>query len=181
MAADDAVNYGGIGAVIGHEISHGFDDKGSQYDGEGNLRNWWTEADHAAFSERTAAALEAQYAGYEPVAGHPINGELTWARTSPTLGAGGGAAGLPGVACGSRGARDRRPDRRAAVLRQVGPSVAGQDPDRGGDPAGGDRPALAAGYRVLGVLVNSDDFVAAFDVQPGDGMWRDPSARVRIW
>ena len=83
MAADDAVNYGGIGAVIGHEISHGFDDKGSQYDGEGNLRNWWTDSDHAAFEQRTSALVE-QYAGYEPVEGHPINGELTLGRTSPT-------------------------------------------------------------------------------------------------
>jgi putative endopeptidase len=76
MEADDAVNYGGIGAVIGHEISHGFDDKGSQYDGQGNLRNWWTEQDSTAFEERTKALTD-QYSAYEPIDGHQINGELT--------------------------------------------------------------------------------------------------------
>lgn len=62
--ADDAVNYGGIGAVIGHEISHAFDDQGSKYDGDGNLKNWWTEADQAAF-EKLTSRLVAQYEGYE--------------------------------------------------------------------------------------------------------------------
>jgi predicted metalloendopeptidase len=77
--ADDAVNYGGIGAVIGHEISHGFDDQGSQYDGHGNLLGspgWFTPADLAAFKAKTKA-LVAQYAAYSPVPGYPINGELT--------------------------------------------------------------------------------------------------------
>ena len=75
-AADDAVNYGGIGAVIGHEISHGFDDEGSQSDGDGNLRDWWTKQDHEKFALRTQA-LVAQYAAYSPLPGYPINGELT--------------------------------------------------------------------------------------------------------
>ena len=77
--ADDAVNYGGIGAVIGHEISHGFDDQGSQYDGNGNLLNppgWFTQADLDRFKTRTRALVE-QYAAYAPVPGFPINGELT--------------------------------------------------------------------------------------------------------
>jgi putative endopeptidase len=74
--ADDAVNYGGIVAVIGHEVSHGFDDKGSQYDADGNLRDWFTPEDHAKFAARTKA-LVAQYDAYEPVAGYHVNGELT--------------------------------------------------------------------------------------------------------
>jgi predicted metalloendopeptidase len=74
--ADDAVNYGGIGAVIGHEISHGFDDQGSQYDGDGNLDDWWTQEDHERFAAKTKA-LVAQYAAFEPVPGYHINGELT--------------------------------------------------------------------------------------------------------
>src|SRR5881397_3354115 len=74
--ADDAVNYGGIGAVIGHEISHGFDDQGSKYDGLGVLRNWWTDADRKGFDERTNA-LAAQYDGYEGLPGLHINGKLT--------------------------------------------------------------------------------------------------------
>ena len=74
--ADDAVNYGAIGAVIGHEISHGFDDQGSQYDGDGNLRDWWTKEDHKEFAAKTAA-LVAQYDAYEPVPGYHVNGKLT--------------------------------------------------------------------------------------------------------
>ena len=181
MAADDAVNYGGIGAVIGHEISHGFDDKGSQYDGEGNLRNWWTEADHEAFAERTAALVE-QYAGYEPVSGHAINGELTLGEN---------IADLSGL---------------AVALRAYRRSLAGQEAPEIDGLTGEQRffagwaqvwraktreeetkrrvatdPHSPAEYRVVGVLVNNDDFHLAYDVQPGDGMWRDPLERVRIW
>ena len=74
--ADDAVNYGGIGAVIGHEMSHGFDNRGSQYDADGNLRDWFTPEDHARFAAKTKA-LVAQYDAYEAVPGFKINGELT--------------------------------------------------------------------------------------------------------
>jgi predicted metalloendopeptidase len=74
--ADDAVNYGGIGAVIGHEISHGFDDKGSQSDGDGNLREWWTVEDRAKFKAKTDM-LVAQYGSHSPLPGYPVNGELT--------------------------------------------------------------------------------------------------------
>jgi len=74
--ADDAVNYGGIGAVIGHEISHGFDDQGAQYDGAGNLRDWWTKDDHERFAAKTKALVK-QYSAYAPVPGYNVNGELT--------------------------------------------------------------------------------------------------------
>ena len=74
--ADDAVNYGAIGAVIGHEISHAFDDQGSQYDADGNLHDWFTAADHEKFAAKTKA-LVAQYSAYEPVPGYHVNGELT--------------------------------------------------------------------------------------------------------
>src|SRR5207342_698119 len=66
-AADDAVNYGAIGAVIGHEISHGFDDQGAQYDGDGNLRDWWSKDDHVKFAAKTKALVE-EYGAFEPVA-----------------------------------------------------------------------------------------------------------------
>jgi predicted metalloendopeptidase len=181
MAADDAVNYGGIGAVIGHEISHGFDDKGSQYDGDGNLRNWWTDADHAAFSERTAA-LVAQYAQYDPVSGHPINGELTLGENIADLSglavalrayrrslAGGEAPVIDGLTGEQRFFAGwaqvwRAKTRREEMIRRIATD-----------------PHSPAEFRVTGVLVNNDDFVRAFDVQPGDGMWRDPADRVRIW
>lgn len=74
--ADDAVNYGGIGAVIGHEISHGFDDQGAQYDGKGNLRDWWTKSDHEKFAAKTAALVK-QYSAFSPIPGYNVNGELT--------------------------------------------------------------------------------------------------------
>ena len=74
--ADDAVNYGGIGAVIGHEISHGFDDQGSKYDGDGNLKNWWTERDRAAFKQLTEQLVD-QYNEYAPLPGRTVNGQLT--------------------------------------------------------------------------------------------------------
>ena len=74
--ADDAINYGGIGAVIGHEFSHGFDDQGSKYDGDGNLNNWWTDEDKANFAERTGK-LAAQYDKYEVAEGNKVNGKLT--------------------------------------------------------------------------------------------------------
>ncbi|TXI07248.1 MAG: M13 family peptidase, partial [Rhizobium sp.] len=76
LKADDAVNYGGIGAVIGHEISHGFDDQGSRYDGDGMLRDWWTEQDRKNFEARTQALIE-QYNQYEPVKGYKVNGAFT--------------------------------------------------------------------------------------------------------
>ena len=85
MAADDAVNYGGIGAVIGHELSHGFDDKGSKFDGEGNLRMWWTEQDRSEF-ERRAKGLIDQYSAYEPLQGNFVNGELTLGENIGDLG-----------------------------------------------------------------------------------------------
>lgn len=76
MDADDAVNYGAIGAIIGHEISHGFDDQGSQFDELGNMKNWWRAEDHRKFKEKTNT-LVAQYNAYEPIKGYHVNGELT--------------------------------------------------------------------------------------------------------
>src|SRR5471030_25466 len=76
MQADDAVNYGAIGTVIGHEISHGFDDQGSQYDGKGNLRDWWSNDDHDRFAAKTATLIK-QYNSYSPLPGYYINGQLT--------------------------------------------------------------------------------------------------------
>lgn len=83
--ADDAVNYGGIGAVIGHEFSHGFDDSGSQYDGDGNLNSWWTKEDRAKF-DALGAKLAAQYDAYEPVKGYKVNGKFTLGENIGDLG-----------------------------------------------------------------------------------------------
>ncbi len=181
MDADDAVNYGGIGAVIGHEISHGFDDKGSQYDGLGNLRNWWNESDNAAFELRTTA-LVAQYAEYEPVPGHHINGELTLGEN---------IADVSGLAVALRAYRRSLGGVPAPVI----DGLSGEQRFFAGwaqvwrakvRPEETERrlavdPHSPPEQRVIGVLVNSDEFVAAYDVQPGDGMWREPEQRVRIW
>lgn len=181
MSADDAVNYGAIGAVIGHEISHGFDDKGSQYDGEGNLRNWWTDADLAAFEERTKALTD-QYAAYEPVEGHHLNGELTLGEN---------IADVSGLAVALRAYRRSLDGQPAPIIdgltgeqrffagwAQVWRAKTREQEEIRRIAID---PHSPPEYRVLGVLVNNDDFVAAFDVQPGDGMWREPSERVKIW
>ena len=76
VSADDAINFGGIGAVIGHELTHGFDDEGRQYDGDGNLRDWWTEADAEAFEQR-ANCLVNEYSGFSPIKDVNLNGKLT--------------------------------------------------------------------------------------------------------
>jgi predicted metalloendopeptidase len=83
--ADDAVNYGGIGCVIGHEMSHGFDDSGSQYDADGNLKNWWTAEDRKAYEARTALMVK-QYDGYEALPGERVNGKLTLGENIGDLG-----------------------------------------------------------------------------------------------
>jgi putative endopeptidase len=85
FAADDAINYGAIGAVIGHEITHGFDDKGSKYDAEGNLKSWWTPADRTKFEEK-AACVSKQFTGYEVLPGVNINGDLTLGENLADLG-----------------------------------------------------------------------------------------------
>ena len=85
LDADDAVNYGAIGGVIGHEMGHGFDDQGAKSDGEGKLRNWWTQNDLAEFEERTGK-LVAQYASFEALPGEFVNGKLTLGENIGDLG-----------------------------------------------------------------------------------------------
>lgn len=179
--ADDAINYGAIGAVIGHEISHGFDDKGSQYDGEGNLNDWWTLADREAFADRTQALI-AQYAEYEPVAGHPLNGELTLGENIADISglavafqayqrSPGGSVSLVigGMTGEERFFRSysqvwRTKTREEETVRRI--AIDPHSPPE---------------YRVNGVLINSDDFVRVMKVQAGDDMWREPGERIRIW
>jgi predicted metalloendopeptidase len=179
--ADDAVNYGAIGTVIGHEISHGFDDQGSQFDGDGNLRDWWTADDHARFKARTAA-LVAQYSVYEPLPGFHVNGELTLGeniadnsglaiairayhrslagREPPVLdGLTGDQRLLFGLAQAWHGkARDEERIRRIKI-----------------DPHSPEQ------FRVNGSVVNADAYYAAFGVHAGDRMYRPPEQRVHIW
>ena len=181
--ADDAVNYGGIGAVIGHEIGHGFDDKGSTVDGEGRLRNWWTDDDRAAFEDRTGALI-GQYNVLSPEGadGQTVNGELTIGENIGDLGGLGIAYKAWRLAVGDTdpepidglsGAqrlflgwaqvwRGKRRPETAKMLLAVDP----HSPEE---------------FRCNQIARNLDAFVDAFEVQPGDGMWLDPNERVTIW
>ena len=181
VAADDAVNYGAIGAVIGHEISHGFDDKGSQFDGDGRLRNWWTDADRQAFDAVTSR-LVAQYAGYEPIPGQHLNGRLTLGENIADLSGlqisykawklsldGHPAPVIDGLSGEQRFFegfaqvwRQKTRDERALQLLTTDPHSPGQ-------------------FRANGAAINADAFHEAFGTQPGDGMWKAPQDRLRLW
>ncbi len=180
--ADDAYNYGGIGAVIGHEIGHGFDDQGSQYDSVGNMENWWSDEDRANFTER-ADKLIAQYDVFEPreVPGQHVNGALTVGENIGDLG--GLTVALQAYEIsqgGSEGpeedgltARQRfftgwatiwRSKRRAEYAQRL-LSVDPHSP-----------PEFRAN-----IVRNLEEFHVAYGTQPDDALWLDPEDRVRIW
>ncbi len=179
--ADDAVNYAGIGSVIGHEIGHGFDDQGRKYDGDGNLRDWWTEEDNAKFNV-LKEKLAAQYNSYEVIDGLTINGEFTSGENIGDLGGLGIAYKAyhlsldgkePPVIDGLTGDqrfflgfgqiwRGKVRDEEAKRLLTIDP----HSPTR---------------FRANGTAVNVDAFYAAFDIKEGDGMWLPPEDRVKIW
>jgi predicted metalloendopeptidase len=179
--ADDAVNYGAIGAVIGHEFSHGFDDQGRKFDGDGRLRDWWTEADAAEYEAR-AQGLVAQYAAFSPLPDLAIEGELTLGENIADL-AGLVVAyraheisrdGQPAPIIGGYTAEQRlfigyarswRSHYRDELLREMLLSD----------------PHAPARYRVLGVLQNLPEFYRAFGVTPASGMFIAADQRVRIW
>ena len=179
--ADDAVNYGAIGAIIGHEISHGFDDAGSQFDGTGNLRVWWTDEDRTRFEAKTRI-LVSQYSAFSPFAGYHVDGELTLGeniadnsgleiaykayhrslagKPAPVIdGTSGDERFFYGFAQAFRGkARD------AVLLTQIK-----------SDPHSPDE------FRVNGTVRNHPAFYATFAVRPGDPMYLPPEQRVSIW
>jgi predicted metalloendopeptidase len=179
--AEDAVNYGSIGAVIGHEISHGFDDQGAQYDGDGNLRDWWTKEDHEKFAAKTRA-LVAEYSAFEPVKGYHLNGELTLgeniadnsglavAYKAYLLSLGGKPApvidGFTGAQRFYAGFAQvwRAKQRDNATIQQIKTD-----------------PHSMPMYRAQGTVVNQPAFYEAFDIKPGDKMYVAPEKRVTIW
>ncbi|CAM5460174.1 M13 family metallopeptidase [Alishewanella longhuensis] len=181
MAADDAVNYGGIGAVIGHEIGHGFDDQGAKYDGDGNLRNWWTEQDKAQFQAR-GGKLIGQYNRFEPLPGVNVNGAVALGENIGDLGgmtvalkayqlslAGKEAPVLDGFTGEQRFFISwaqiwRTKFREEALRRQLSTG-----------------PHSPAHYRVIGVLPNIPEFYSAFDIKEGDAMYLPVEQRVKIW
>jgi predicted metalloendopeptidase len=183
MGADDAVNYGGIGAVIGHEIGHGFDDQGSKSDGDGNMVNWWTEEDRKQFESRTKKLID-QYAQFEPaqLPGQKVNGALTIGENIGDLGGlsiahkayvrslGGKPApvidGLTGDQRFFAGYAQiwRMKYRDAELSRRLA-----TDPHSPGE------------FRCNGVLRNVPAFYEAFGVKQGDKLWLAPEERVKIW
>ena len=181
VKADDAVNYGGIGAVIGHEISHGFDDQGAQYDEKGNLRDWWTKEDHEKFAVKTAALVK-QYSAFSPLPGYTVNGELTLgeniadnsglaiAYKAYKLSLGGKPApviaGLTGDQRFFMGFaqvwRGKMRDATMIVRLKTDPHSPGE-------------------IRANGTLRNMPGFYESYGVKEGDKMYLAPQERVSIW
>jgi putative endopeptidase len=183
LEADDAVNYGGIGAVIGHEIGHGFDDQGSKYDGDGNMNDWWTDSDRKEFDSRAKKLIE-QYNGFEPpeVPGQHVNGALTIGENIGDLG---------GLTIGYKAYRIALGDKTAPVL----------------DGLTGDQRFFTgwaqvwrakyrtaeltrrlavdshspAEFRCNGTVRNIPEFHKAFNIKEGDKLWLAPDRRVQIW
>jgi predicted metalloendopeptidase len=181
LQADDAVNYGAIGAVIGHEISHGFDDQGRKSDGAGNLRDWWTADDATAFEQR-ATMLADQYSAFEPLPGARVNGRLTLGEN---------IGDLSGIAIAYRAYKKSLDGRQAPVIAgftgdqrfflgyaQVWRSMYRDQALRQQLLTDPHSPGM---YRTNGILRNIAAFYEAFNVKPGDQMYLPPEQRVRIW
>ena len=180
-AADPAVNYGAIGAVIGHEMGHGFDDQGSKSDARGVQRNWWTDEDRARFEER-AARLAEQYSAYEPVEGTFIDGEFTVGENIGDLG--GLNVAYHAYKLSLNGAEPPIIDgltgdqRFFLAYAQVWRSKTRDEALVSRLKSG---PHSPAEFRVNGVVRNMDAWYAAFDVQPDDALYLPPEERVSIW
>jgi predicted metalloendopeptidase len=180
-AADDAANYGGIGSVIGHEISHAFDDHGSQFDGEGNLRNWWTRDDRERFEKQTHT-LVAQYDAFTPLPGYHVNGALTLGEN---------VADNAGLAIAVRAYRLARKGCPAPVIdgysgeQRLFISFAQIWHDKVRDAARIERlkvdPHSPGQFRANGTLRNQSSFVEAFDVKPGEAMYLPKEERISLW
>ena len=179
--ADDAVNYGAIGAVIGHEIGHGFDDQGRRFDGTGTLHDWWLPLDDQAFRKRAQLLVE-QFNQFAPLPDLHVNGQLTLGENIGDLAGLGIAYKAYQVSLGGKPApvidgfsgdqrlfvgfaqiwRTKMRDEQMRVQVMSNPHAPGE-------------------YRANGPVSNIDAFYTAFDVKPGDGMYRPPDQRIRIW
>ncbi|MDQ0374175.1 M13 family metallopeptidase [Cellulomonas humilata] len=184
--ADDAVNYGGIGAVIGHEIGHGFDDQGSKYDGDGRLEDWWTADDRAEFESRTKALID-QYSVFSPVqlnGSHHVNGELTIGENIGDLGGLSIAFTAYRIALGTPLEDAPVIDGLTAAQRVLlGWAQVWQAKGRDEEIIRriATDPHSPNEFRCNGVVRNVDEFYLAYDVQPGDALYLAPEERVRIW
>ncbi len=179
--ADPAVNYGGIGAVIGHEMGHGFDDQGRKTDGNGEQRDWWTEDDAKSYMAR-AKALADQYSEFEPLPGEFVNGELSLGEN---------IGDLTGVTMAYAAYKRSLGGKEAPVIdgltgdqrfflayAQIWKGKYREDAMRSQVKNG---PHSPVEYRANGIVRNFDAWYKAFDVQPGDALYLPPEKRVKIW
>jgi predicted metalloendopeptidase len=182
--ADDAINYGGIGAVIGHEMTHGFDDQGRQYDDVGNLRDWWSADSAAKFKERSQAVVN-QYGEYEPLPGLHVNGELTQGENIADIG------GVKLAYAALQKALDKNPEARDKKIDGFTPEQRfflsfatiwkSKQRDEDLKLRLNTDPHSPAHYRVNGPLSDSADFQKAFNIPDDAPMVRPPDKRVNIW
>ena len=181
LKADDAVNYGGIGAVIGHEIGHGFDDQGSAYDGDGIMKNWWTPADLTAFKSRTAA-LVAQYSSFKAFPDLNVNGEFTLGENIGDLG---------GLSIAIKAYKETLNGKEAPVMDGF---TGMQRVFLGWGQVWGEKtreaalrsqiardPHSPAKFRINGIVRNVPEFYEAFNIKPTDSLYLAPDKRVKIW
>jgi predicted metalloendopeptidase len=181
LDAEDAYNYGAIGTTIGHEIGHGFDDQGSKYDGDGNLKSWWTDEDRARFEERTRGLIE-QFNGFEALPGLFVNGEFTLGENIGDLG--GTAIALKAYRMSLEGKESPVIDgftgeerfflgfaqsSRIKWRQQMIELLVKTDPHSPDE------------FRVNGVVPNVDDFYKTYGVKEGDAHFLAPEGRIRIW
>ncbi len=181
MAADDAVNYGGIGAVIGHEMGHGFDDQGSRYDATGNLRNWWTEHDLAEFKKRTKALIE-QYNQYKVFDDLHVNGQLTLGEN---------IGDLSGVTIAYKAYKASLNGKEAPIIDGLTGDERffmgfaqvwrGKKVEKALRNQVATDPHSPAEFRAIGSLSNMNEFYKTFNVKEGDKMYIAPEKRVKIW
>jgi putative endopeptidase len=180
---DDAVNYGAIGVVIGHEMTHGFDDEGRKYDGEGNLKEWWTADDAKAFEERAQKVVD-QYNGYEALPGLHVNGKLTLGENIADLGGTSIAYEALERALVKDPSKRKKIDGftpeqrfflslaqiwRTNIREAEARRLVTVDPHSPGQ------------FRAIGPHVNLQQFYDAFNIKPGSPMWRAPELRAKIW
>lgn len=181
LEQSDAQNYGAIVAIIGHEISHGFDDQGRKYDKDGQLADWWTAEDAKAFEERTAKLVE-QYNGYEPIPGACVNGSLTLGEN---------IADLTGLRMALRAYELAYPEQQEqmpdgltpcqTLFMSWGSSWKSKHREDALQATLLTDPHSPGEYRCNGILSNLEPFYEAFDVKPGDGMYLEDAKRTKLW
>ncbi len=181
LNADDAINYGAIGGIIGHEIIHGFDDQGSMSDGDGMLRNWWQKKDLEEFKLRSSK-LSSQFSEFEALPGEFVNGDLTLSENIGDLG---------GLSIAYQAYQLSLNNNPAPIINNLNGSErffigwaqswAYQYREKSLRFRLNNGPHSPAKYRVNGVLMNMPEFIEAFNVQPTDKMYRKPEDRVKIW